>query len=67
MFENQQREIIIGLERLTELAKELNKFDWKNLFIGTIISITIQLNVTPDNATLLWELIQNVFSNYFLQ
>ncbi|WP_157489764.1 hypothetical protein [Flavobacterium sp. CF136] len=67
LFENQQREIIISLERLTELAKELNKFDWKNLFIGTIISIIIQLNVTPDNATILWELIQNVFSNYFLQ
>jgi len=67
LLENQQNEIIISLERLEELAKELNRFDWKNLFIGTILSIIIQLKVNPENATALWNLIKDVFNDYFLQ
>lgn len=54
------------LDHLTELAKEMNKFDWKSLFIGTIISIVIQLGVTQNNARLLWDLIKQVFNNYLL-
>lgn len=54
------------LDHLTEMAINLNKFDWKSLFIGTIISIVIQLNVTPDNAKALWSLINTVFNSYFL-
>jgi hypothetical protein len=63
---NQQQEIILRLDHLSETAKELGKFDWVNLFIGTIISIIIQLNVTSENANAIWELIKRVFNNYFL-
>jgi len=63
----QNIEIKNHLDRLTESAKDLGKFDWKNLFIGTILSIIIQLNVTPENATALWELIKNTFNQYFLE
>jgi len=63
---SQQNEIKNSLEHLLELAKESGKFDWKNLFIGTIISIIIQLGVTPDNASAIWSLIKSVFNNYFL-
>lgn len=54
------------LDHLTEMGKQLNKFDWKGLFIGSIISIIIQLEVTTDNAKALWNLIRQTFSNYFL-
>lgn len=54
------------LDHLTEVAKDLSKFDWKSLFIGTIVNIVTQLGVTPANATLLWNTIKKVFSNYFL-
>lgn len=67
MLENQQKEIIISLERLADLAKDLNRFDWKNLFIGTMMSIIIQLNINPQNASSLWKLIKDVFNDYFLQ
>lgn len=67
LSEYQQSEIISNLNRLTELAEDLNKFDWKNLFIGTIISIVIQLSVTPENAKLLWDMIKRIFSTYFLE
>lgn len=63
---NQQQEIIFRLDHLSETAKELGKFDWVNLFIGTIVSIIIQLNVTPENANAIWDLIKRVFNNYFL-
>ena len=63
---NQQSEIILRLDHLSETAKELGKFDWVNLFIGTIISVVIQLNVTPENANAIWDLIKRVFNNYFL-
>ena len=63
---NQQSEIILRLDHLNETAKELGKFDWVNLFIGTIISVVIQLNVTPENANAIWDLIKRVFNNYFL-
>tara|TARA_R110000744_G_scaffold74008_1_gene148010 strand:+ start:256 stop:921 length:666 start_codon:yes stop_codon:yes gene_type:complete len=54
------------IDFLVDSAREMNKFDWKSLFIGTIISIIIQLNITPDNAKLLWNLIKQVFNNYLL-
>jgi len=54
------------LDHLTELAVNMNKFDWKSQFIGTIISIIIQLEVTQENAKSLWALIKQVFNNYFL-
>lgn len=54
------------LDHLTEMAVTLNKFDWKSLFIGTIVSIVIQLNVTQDNAQALWVLIKSTFNTYFL-
>jgi len=54
------------LDFLTESAKEMNKFDWKSLFIGTIISIIIQLNVSPDNAKTLWTMIKQIFNTYLL-
>lgn len=63
---NQQNEIILRLDHLSETAKVLGKFDWINLFIGTIISVVIQLNVTPENANEIWDLIKRVFNNYFL-
>ncbi len=58
--------INLKLDNLTELAKDMNKFDWKSLFIGTIISIIIQLYISPDNAKMLWTLIKQVFNNYLL-
>lgn len=55
------------LDHLIEMAKTLSKFDWRSLFIGTVMSIVIQLNVTPENATALWSLIKSTFNNLFLQ
>ncbi len=63
---NQQKIIIDKLNQLITIAQNLNKVNWKNLFVGTIISIIIQLEVSRENAAELWELIRQVFHNFFL-
>jgi len=63
----QQIEIASTLQHLLTLSNELGKFDWKSLFIGTIISIIIQLNVTKENADLLWQLIKSSFNTFLLK
>ena len=54
------------LDHLTEMAKTLNKFDWKSLFAGSIASLIIALSVTPENGKAIWELIKHTFSNFIL-
>ena len=54
------------IDHLTELAKDLGKFDWKSLFVGTIVSIIIQLGVTPENALAIWDLVKKAFNRNFL-
>ena len=66
LLENKTKAIQLELHNLLDKATELGKFDWRNLFIGTIISIVIQLNVNPENAAALWNLIKGIFNNYFL-
>jgi hypothetical protein len=55
------------LNRLTELAKDLGKYDWFNLFVGSIISIAIQLSISKENVSLLWDIIKSAFNNLFLK
>jgi hypothetical protein len=54
------------IDHITDLAKNLNKFDWKSLFAGTIVSIIVQLGVTQENAKAIWDSIRSVFNTYFL-
>lgn len=54
------------LDNLTEIGLTLSKFDWKSLFVGTIISIIIQLAVTQENARAIWSVIKKIFNTYFL-
>lgn len=54
------------LDLVLDMTTQLGRFDWKSLFIGTIVSIIIQLGVTQDNAKAIWALIKQVFHNYFI-
>lgn len=55
------------LDYLAELALNLNKVDWKNLFIGTLISLIIQLAIPPETSSQIWFVIKQVFSGYLLK
>lgn len=64
---NQLEELLNSVNQLKEKIKDTKKVDWKNLFIGTFISIIIQLSVTQENAKLIWEGIKNfVFNQHLL-
>jgi hypothetical protein len=54
------------IDHLTDLAISMNKFDWYSMFIGSIMSIIIQLGVTHENAKALWTLIKNLFNSSLL-
>jgi hypothetical protein len=54
------------LDLVLDMTTQLGRFDWKSLFIGTIVSIIIQLGVTQDNAKAIWALIRQIFHNYFI-
>jgi len=62
----QLNEINNKLDSVVLLAKDLGRFDWTNLLIGTIVSIIIQLNVTRENANAIWEIIKEIFNNNIL-
>ena len=55
------------LDHLKEMAKDLNKIDWKNLFVGGIVSLTIAMSVTPETATKIWSIVKEVFGTYLLR
>lgn len=54
------------IDYLIEEAKHQKKFDWKSLFIGTIVSIIIQLSISQEQGKQIWDLIKEIFNNYFL-
>ncbi len=66
LLENQIVVIDSKLDLLVESAKTMKKFDWRSLFVGTFISIIIQLKVNQENAALIWSLIKDVFNEYLL-
>lgn len=63
---DQQNIIIQELERITDLAKDLGKFDWKNLLIGSIANLIFQFGITKENAALIYDLIKTTLKTYFL-
>lgn len=63
----QQEEIKRELARITKTAKDLGKFDWANLLIGTLISVVAQLAVTKENVIALWDIVKNTLKGYLLK
>ncbi|WP_146198799.1 hypothetical protein [Pararcticibacter amylolyticus] len=66
LLETQNIAILHQLNHVAEMTDKLNKFDWRNFFIGTITSCVIQLGVTQEHAKLFAELIRNTFSGWML-
>lgn len=54
------------IDHLTELALTMNKFDWKGLFIGTIVNLSMALSFSNEARTAFWGLIKIVLSPIIL-
>jgi len=55
-----------SLDNLKENAKTLGKLDWKNLFVGTVISLVIELAMSPAETRVFIEVIKNIMNPIFL-
>ncbi len=61
LLENQITVINSKLDHLLELAKNMNKTDWKELFIGSIISLTMQLSIDRSVGKTIFEYLKSLF------
>jgi len=67
LTDEQNRGLKAQFDHLETKIDELNKFDWQSLFIGTVISVIIQLGVDKENANLLYDLIKLYFQGLILR
>lgn len=54
------------IDDLTSKAIDMNKFDWTSLFLGTLFSIFIQLEVTHENINKIFSILKTIFSRFLL-
>ena len=54
------------LDQLLKHATDLGKVDWRNLFIGSFVTVIVQLSLSQNEGRAIWELIRQTFNNLFL-
>lgn len=61
LLKDQIKKINTKLDHLLELAKTMNKTDWKELFIGSLISLTMQLSIDRTVGKTIFGYLKNLF------
>ncbi len=62
-----QLQLVEGkLDYVAEKAKTLGRVDWKNLFVGTIISLVVQYAIPPQVARTIWMIVGETFKRVIL-
>lgn len=64
LLEKQLKQINNKLDHLLNLAKDMNKTDWKELFIGSIISLIMQLSVDKTTGQAIFALVRGLFIKF---
>ncbi len=54
------------IDDLTLIALEMNKFDWTGLFLSSLMSIFIQLEVTRENVNHIFSILKSIFNRFLL-
>jgi hypothetical protein len=44
----------------------MNKFDWTGLFLSSLMSIFIQLEVTRENVNHIFSILKSIFNRFLL-
>ncbi len=66
-LEEKQKEVIQNkLDYLIDRAKKVGRIDWKNIFISTIITLSFDLAMNPEQVNLLWSLVKSCFGGFIL-
>lgn len=61
LLEDQVEQINLKLDHLLVLAKDMNKTDWKELFIGSIISLIMQLSIDRSVGKAIFDHLKDLF------
>ena len=64
LLESQLKQINDKLDHLLNLAKSMNKTDWKELFIGSVISLIMQLSIDKATGQAIFALIRGLFIKF---
>jgi hypothetical protein len=49
------------IDDLSKKLDELNKFDWKSLFIGSIANLIMTMAIPPEASGMIWHFIKALF------
>lgn len=67
LLEDQVDIINQKLDHLLQLAENMNKTDWKELFIGSLFSLTMQLTVDRELGQTIFSYVKEQFFNFIPQ
>lgn len=56
-----------NLDYLKDKAKVLGKFDWKTLFVGTIVNLALEYAMSPETIHAFIKIIKDALSQLFLK
>jgi len=54
------------LDYIAEKAKSLGKVDWKNIMLGTLVALIVQLALPPETTKALWLILKEAFQRIIL-
>ena len=66
LTQEQYKSLSASIEELKESAKSISKKDWLLLFVGTIVTQSVALSITPENISSIWSIFKTVFTQYLL-
>lgn len=62
----QLRRIEAKLDYIADKAKSLGRIDWKNLMMGTLITLVVELALKPETTNALWAIFKEAFQRIIL-
>lgn len=66
LLTEQIQQINEKLDYIKNKAESLGRVDWKNLVVGTLINLVIQLSLPPETSKLLWAIFKEAFKKMLL-
>jgi hypothetical protein len=66
-LEEEEIEVLqVKFDHLARMAKKLDKSDWQDLFVGSLVSSISAMGLAPQTAQSVWNLLRQIFNNLLL-
>lgn len=66
LLEEEIEVLQVKFDHLGRMAKTLDKSDWQDLFVGTLVSSISSMGLAPGAAQSVWNLLRQIFSNLLI-